>query len=172
MHALTGLAEVWAEFERGLARVPVIRRIEDGAASVHDYRRLLLNLRQQVVDGGRWISLAASNFGTDLFYLRSAAIRHAADEHQDFQLLERDHASVGGDPAAMRSACANIGSAALSAYMFHRAGMPDPVDLLGAMFVIEGLGMRKAGGWADRLQHSAGLRDDQLHLPALPRGRR
>jgi 3-oxoacyl-[acyl-carrier-protein] synthase-3 len=162
VHALNGLAEVWAEFERGLSRVPVIRRIEDGQASVEDYRRLLLNLRQQVVDGGRWISLAASNFGTDLFPLRSAAIRHAADEHQDFQLLERDYVSVGGDPAAMSSTPANIGSAALSAFMFHRAGQPDPVDLLGAMFVIEGLGTRKAGGWADRLQQSVGLRDEQL----------
>ena len=160
--ALNGLAEVWARFERELARVPVIRRIEDGVATAEDYRRLLLNLRQQVVDGGRWISLAATNFGNDLFPLRSAAIRHAADEHQDFQLLERDYASVGGDPAVMNSTPANVGSAALSAFMFHRAGLPDPVDLLGAMFVIEGLGARKAGGWADRLQRSAGLRDDQL----------
>ena len=162
VRALNGLAEVWAEFERGLSRVPVIRRIEDGLAIVEDYRRLLLNLRQQVVDGGRWISLAASNFSTELFPLRSAAIRHAADEHQDFQLLERDYVSVGGDPVVMSSTPANIGSAALSAFMFHRAGLPDPVDLLGAMFVIEGLGTRKAGDWADRLQQSAGLRDDQL----------
>ena len=162
VRALGGLAEVWARFERELARVPVIRRIEDGVATAEDYRRLLLNLRQQVVDGGRWISLAASNFGTDLFPLRSAAIRHAADEHQDFQLLERDYVAAGGDPAAMNSTPANVGSAALSAFMFHRAGLPDPVDLLGAMFVIEGLGTRKAGGWADRLQRSAGLRDDQL----------
>lgn len=160
--ALTGLAGVWAEFERALARVPVIRRIEDGVATVEDYRRLLLNLRQQVVDGGRWIALAASNFGYDLFPLRSAAIRHAAEEHQDFQLLERDYASVGGDPATMHSTPANIGSAALSAFMFHRAGLPNPVDLLGAMFVIEGLGARKAGGWADQLQQSLGVRDEQL----------
>jgi 3-oxoacyl-[acyl-carrier-protein] synthase-3 len=160
--AFNGLAEVWAEFERGLSRVPVIRRIEDGTATAEDYRRLLLNLRQQVVDGGRWISLAASNFGTDMFPLRSAAIRHAADEHQDFQLLERDYVSVGGDPVTMSSTPANIGSAALSAFMFRRAGLPDPVDLLGAMFVIEGLGARKAGGWADRLQQTLELRDDQL----------
>jgi len=162
VQALNGLAEVWAEFERGLARVPVIRRIEDGAATLQDYQRLLLNLRQQVVDGGRWISLAAANFSAALFPLRSAAIRHAADEHQDFQLLERDYAASGGDPAAMHSTPANIGSAALSAFMFHRAGLPDPVDLLGAMFVIEGLGTRKAGGWADRLRQSVGLREDQL----------
>ncbi len=161
--ALGGLAEVWAELQRGLSRVPVVRRIEDGTATLDDYRRLLLNLRQQVVDGGRWISLAAANFGNDLFPLRSAAIRHAADEHRDLPAtLERDYAAVGGDPAVMASTPANVGSAALSAFMFHRAGLPDPVDLLGAMFVIEGLGTRKAGGWADRLQRSAGLRDDQL----------
>jgi 3-oxoacyl-[acyl-carrier-protein] synthase-3 len=156
------LAEVWADLQRALARVPVIRRIEDGTATLDDYRRLLLNLRQQVVDGGRWISLAAANFSVELFWLRSAAVRHAADEHRDYQLLERDFAAVGGDPEVMAATSANIGSSALSAFVFHRAGLPDPVDLLGAMFVIEGLGVRKAAGWASRLSESLGLRDDQL----------
>jgi 3-oxoacyl-[acyl-carrier-protein] synthase III len=159
---LRELAEVWAELERALARVPIVRRIEDGAASVEDYRRLLLNLRQQVVDGGRWISLAAANFSADLFWLRSAAIQHAADEHRDYQLLERDYVAVGGDPLAMATTPPNLGSAALSAFVFHRAGLPDPVDLLGAMFVIEGLGTLKAAGWADRLQRDLGLADNQV----------
>jgi 3-oxoacyl-[acyl-carrier-protein] synthase-3 len=156
------LAEVWAELQRTLARVPVVRRIEDGSATLEDYRRLLLNLRQQVVDGGRWISLAAANFSVELFWLRSAAISHAADEHRDYQLLERDFAAVGGDPALMATTSANVGSSALSAFVFHRAGQPDPVDLLGAMFVIEGLGVRNAAGWADRLTESLGLREDQV----------
>jgi 3-oxoacyl-[acyl-carrier-protein] synthase III len=160
--ALGGLAEVWAELQRALSRVPVIRRIEDGTATLGDYRRLLLNLRQQVVDGGRWISLAAAHFSADLFWLRSAAIRHAADEHRDYQLLERDYAAVGGDPDVMASTPANVGSCALSAFVFHRAGQPDPVDLLGTMFVIEGLGLRKAGLWADQLQAHLGLGDDQV----------
>ncbi len=156
------LAEVWAELQRALARVPVVRRIEDGSATLEDYRRLLLNLRQQVVDGGRWISLAAANFSVELFWLRSAAVRHAADEHRDYQLLERDFAAVGGDPRVMATTSANVGSSALSAFVFRRAGLPDPVDVLGAMFVIEGLGVRKAAGWASRLSSSLGLRDDQL----------
>lgn len=159
---LADLAEVWADLQRALASVPVVRRIEDGTATLDDYRRLLLNLRQQVVDGGRWISLAAANFSVELFWLRSAAIQHAADEHRDYQLLERDFAAVGGDPREMATTSANIGSTALSAFVFHRAGLPDPVDLLGAMFVIEGLGVRKASGWASRLSESLGLRDDQL----------
>ena len=156
------LAEVWAELQRTLARVPVVRRIEDGSVTLEDYRRLLLNLRQQVVDGGRWISLAAANFSVELFWLRSAAIGHAADEHRDYQLLERDYAAVGGDPGLMATTSANVGSAALSAFVFHRAGQPDPVDLLGAMFVIEGLGAANAAGWADCLAATLGLRDDQL----------
>jgi 3-oxoacyl-[acyl-carrier-protein] synthase-3 len=160
--AISELAGVWAEFQRMLDRVPIVRRIEDGTATHDDYRRLLLNLRQQVVDGGRWISLAAANFSAELFWLRSAAIQHAAAEHRDYQLLERDFAAIGGDPGAMAVTPANIGSAALSAFVFYRAGLPDPVDLLGAMFVIEGLGKLKAAGWAERLQQSLGLRDDQL----------
>lgn len=130
--------------------------------TLDDYRQLLLNLRQQVVDGGRWISLAAAHFSADLFWLRSAAISHAADEHRDYQLLERDYAAVGGDPAALTSTPANVGSCALSAFVFHQAGQPDPVDLLGTMFVIEGLGLRNVGRWADRLQAHLGLRDDQV----------
>jgi 3-oxoacyl-[acyl-carrier-protein] synthase-3 len=160
--AFTELAGVWAEFQRMLDRVPVVRRIEDGAATHDDYRGLLLNLRQQVIDGGRWISLAAANFSAELFWLRSAAIQHAAAEHRDYQLLERDFAAAGGDPLKMAVTPANIGSAALSAFVFYRAGLPDPVDLIGAMFVIEGLGKMRASGWADRLQQSLNLRDDQL----------
>jgi 3-oxoacyl-[acyl-carrier-protein] synthase III len=160
--AFTELAGVWAELEHALRRVLVVRRIEDGTATLDDYQRLLVNLRQQVVDGGRWISLAASNFSTELFWLRSAAIQHAAEEHRDFLMLEHDFAAVGGDPQLMTGSPANIGSAALSSYIFYRAGLPDPVDLLGAMFVIEGLGIRKAACWADCLQQNLGLADDQV----------
>jgi 3-oxoacyl-[acyl-carrier-protein] synthase III len=156
------LARVWADLERRLSAVPLVRRIETGTATVEDYRALLLNLRQQVVEGGRWISRAASNFSAELFELRSAAIRHAAEEHRDFQLLERDYVAVGGDLETIRTAAKNPGAEALSAYVFHQASQPDPVDLLGAMFVIEGLGTARAAGWARQLSGQLGLRDDQV----------
>ena len=102
--AFRELAQVWAELEQALARVPVVRRIEDGTATPGDYRRLLLNLRQQVVDGGRWISLAAANFSAGLFWLRSAAIQHAADEHRDYHgLASLASAHAFRRPAASRS---------------------------------------------------------------------
>lgn len=153
------LAKVWTGFEAKLRETPMVQRIEGGTATIEDYRRLLLNLRQQVIEGGRWISRAASNFTDDEF--RSAAIKHAAAEHRDFKLLERDYVAAGGKLADIQSASKNVGSEALSAFMFQQASRPDPVDLLGAMFVIEGLGNRLAMGWAQRLQAHLGLTDDQ-----------
>ena len=84
------LSRVWADFERRVRAAPVVRRIDAGTATLDDYRALLMHLRQQVVEGGRWISRAASSFSVELFELRSAAIRHAAEEHRDFRLLEED----------------------------------------------------------------------------------
>ncbi|GIG88616.1 3-oxoacyl-[acyl-carrier-protein] synthase III C-terminal domain-containing protein [Plantactinospora endophytica] len=158
------LARVWSDFERRVRQTPLVSRIDAGTATVDDYRALLLHLRQQVVEGGRWISRAASNFSVELFDLRSAAIRHAAEEHRDFRLLEQDFCAVGGDLAEIRNGRKNLGSEALSAYLFHQASQPDPVDLLGAMFVIEGLGSALAADWADRLREQLDLGEDQTRF--------
>jgi 3-oxoacyl-[acyl-carrier-protein] synthase-3 len=159
---VTELARVWESFTAALDEVPIVRRIRTGTATVEDYQRLLVHLRQQVVEGGRWIARAASNFSEELFAFRSAAIRHAADEHRDYQLLERDYVAVGGSIDEIRGGRKNAGSEALSAYVFQQASLPDPVDLLGAMFVIEGLGNRLALPWARSLHTQLGLSDDQV----------
>jgi 3-oxoacyl-[acyl-carrier-protein] synthase-3 len=155
------LALVWADFERMLRGVPIVQRIENGAADVEDYKRLLVNLRQQVIEGARWIARAASNISIELFPLRSMLIGHASDEHKDYQMLERDFVAVGGSLEEIVIHPKNIGSEALSAFMFHQASQPDPLDLMGAMFVIEGLGMKKAAHWAELLRQHLELRPDQ-----------
>ena len=156
------LAAVWTDFEARLAQVPVLRRLDEGTATLTDYQRLLYNLRQQVVDGARWISRAASNFEVEYFDLRSAAIAHAEEEHRDFLLLERNYVACGGSLADITSGRKNIGSEALSGYMFHQASLSNPIGLLGAMFIIEGLGTHKAFSWAVRFQEVLGLSDDQV----------
>ncbi|WP_109211774.1 MULTISPECIES: iron-containing redox enzyme family protein [Microbacterium] len=158
------LADVWVELEERLADVPVLRRLAEGTVTLHDYERLLFNLRQQVVDGSPWISRAASNFDIDHFALRSAAIRHAEEEHRDYLMIERDYVAIGGSLDALRAGRKNVGSEALSGYMFHYADQPNPVGLLGAMFVIEGLGAKRAAGWAARFQEVLGLADNQVHF--------
>ncbi|HSV39338.1 MAG TPA: iron-containing redox enzyme family protein [Nocardioidaceae bacterium] len=156
------LAFVWLDFEERLAQVPVMSRIQSGTATVEDYQALLLNVRQQVVEGGRWIALASSSMSLPLFPIRSLLIQHAAEEHTDYQMLERNYVAAGGDLAVMLSQPKNIGSEAFSSYMFHQASTPDPLHLFGAMFIIEGLGSAKAAGWAKSVQQSTGLPDEAV----------
>ena len=85
------LAQVWTDFENRLHHVPIVAKMEAGRMTVQDYRDLLFNLRQQVIDGSRWISRVASNITREHFPLRSAFIGHSADEHRDFEMIERDY---------------------------------------------------------------------------------
>jgi 3-oxoacyl-[acyl-carrier-protein] synthase-3 len=156
------LAQVWVDFEGRLAQVPIVDKMNRSKMRLEDYRLLLLNLRQQVVEGGRWIARAASNITTDCFPLRSMFIGHAHEEHRDFQMLERDYVSVGGQLEDIQQGEKNIGSEALSAWMFHRAGQENPFDLIGAMFIIEGLGMRLARPWGEKIREQLDLRNDQV----------
>ncbi len=135
-----------------------------GAFTLEDYKALLRNLRPQVVEGARWIARAASNM-TD-FKLRSTFIGHAQDEHRDYQMLERNYVSVGGALEEIVEAEKNIGSEALSAFIFHQASRENPVDLIGSMFIIEGLGNQLAAQWASLIQKTLGLRDDQVSFLA------
>ncbi|NEQ32402.1 MAG: beta-ketoacyl-ACP synthase III [Leptolyngbya sp. SIO4C5] len=161
---LRDLTLTWLDFERRLQAVPIVRRLNRGEFTLADYQALLRNLRPQVVEGARWIARAASNM-TD-FRLRSLFIGHAQDEHRDFQMLERNYVSVGGDLAEIVAAEKNIGSEALSAFIFHRASQENPIDLVGSMFIIEGLGNRLAGKWAEQIQQSLRLSREQVSFLA------
>lgn len=156
------LTNVWIDFESRLNTIPFIERMNHGKLRIEDYRLLLLNMRQQVVEGARWISRAASNITVENFPLRSTFIGHAKEEHQDFQMLERDFVSVGGNLETIRNAEKNIGSEALSAWMFHRASQENPLDLLGAMFIIEGLGQRVANKWGNAIREQLNLSNKQV----------
>lgn len=156
---LRRLAVVWTEFEGLLAKTPLLRRLERGTLTLADYRALLVNLRQQVVDGACWIARAASNVDEAHFELRSTLIGHAHAEHRDYRLLEADYVATGGDARVIRGTGKNVGSEAISAWMFNEAGKPNPFGLLGAMFIIEGLGSIKAAGWGRAVADQLGLSD-------------
>jgi heme oxygenase len=164
--ALRRLAVAWTAFEGHLDQTPLMRRLTRGQFTVQDYRALLLNLRQQVVDGACWIARASSSIDEAHFELRSTLIRHAATEHRDYKLIEQDYVAAGGRLEDIRGGRKNIGSEALSAFMFHEAGKPNPFGLLGAMFIIEGLGSIKAAGWAKQIQRQLGLPDEAVRFLA------
>ncbi len=156
------LAQIWIEFESDLLKVPIVKKIYDGTLTLDDYKRLLLDLRQQVIDGSQWISRAASNIDIDLFELRSAFIVHTAAEHKDYQMLERNFVALGEDLETILNGEKNIGSIALTSFMFQQASKNNPIDLLGAMFIIEGIGKRLAAYWGNMMKEQLGLLDNQV----------
>ncbi len=137
---LRKLAVVWAGFEARLEATPLIRKLTRGRFELADYHAFLVQLRQQVKEGALWMSRAASNIDEAHLELRSTLMRHAVAEHRDFRLLEADYVASGGDLAVIQGAEKNVGSEALSAWMYHQASQPNPFGLLGAMWIIEGLG--------------------------------
>jgi 3-oxoacyl-[acyl-carrier-protein] synthase III len=156
------LARVWFDFDARLQQVPIVERLNDGRLTVEDYKALLFNLRQQVIDGSRWISRAASNMTSEYFSIRSAFISHSQEEHRDYEMLERNYVSVGGPLDEIRRGRKNVGSEALSAYILQKASVENPFDLIGAMFIIEGLGQRVARKWGERICEQLGLTADQV----------
>lgn len=161
-----GLAQAWIEFESALANVPIVSRLLAGKLRIEDYRRLLFNLRQQVVEGSRWISRAAASLGPRHEELRSLFVRHAVAEHRDYRLLEDNYIAAGGDAADIRAGVKNIGSEALSAFMYHSAAQPDPIGLLGAMYVIEGLGEKLARPWSHAIREQLDLEEEAVSFLA------
>ncbi len=161
---LEGLALVWAGFEQQLARVPLVQRIESYQATHEDYRTLLYNLRQQVKEGARWITRAASNITSEYADLRAEFIEHADEEQLDFRMLDDDYVAVGGDRAYIEAGVKNPGSEALSAFMFNQANRENPFDLLGAMYIIEGLGANKASHWVEMVRDQLDLDENQTRF--------
>jgi 3-oxoacyl-[acyl-carrier-protein] synthase-3 len=157
---LRKLAVVWTDFEGLLQATPLIRKLTRGRFELADYQAFLVNLRQQVKDGSLWMSRAASSIGEEHLELRSTLMKHAVTEHRDFRMLEADYVASGGTLAYIQGADKNIGSEALSAWMFNEASKPDPFGLLGAMFIIEGLGSIKAQEWGRMAQRRLGMPED------------
>lgn len=156
------LTRIWINFESELLQVPIVKKIHEGRLSLDDYKLLLHDLRQQVIDGSQWISRAASNIDIDIFELRSAFIKHTAAEHKDFQILERNYVALGEPLENIQTGKKNIGSIALTSFMFQQASKPNPIDLLGAMFIIEGIGKRLAGYWGEMMKEQLGLDATQV----------
>ena len=169
---LRKLAVVWTDFEGRLEATPLIRKLTRGRFELADYQAFLVNLRQQVKDGSLWMSRAASSIGEEHLELRSTLMKHAVTEHRDFRMLEADYVASGGALADIQGAEKNIGSEALSAWMFHEASQPNPFGLLGAMFIIEGLGSIKAQEWGRLAQRRLGLPERRVQVPALSRRER
>jgi len=154
----------FTDFEARLERTPLVRKLTRGHLTLDEYRSFLVQHRQQVKDGASWMARAASNIDADHLELRSLLLHHAVVEHRDFRILEEDYVAAGGALETIRSGEKNPGAEALSAWMFHEAGKPNPFGLLGAMWIIEGLGSIKAREWGTMVQKSLALPDSAVRF--------
>ena len=161
---LQHLLRVWLGFERDLSTVPILRRLDLGTYTVDDHLLLLRNLRQQVIEGSRWITRTASSFDRNHAEIRSTVISHAVDEHRDYEILEKDYVASGGRLEDILGLERNVGSEALHGFLMYRASRTNPVDLLGAMWIIEGLGEKMARSWAERIHELTGLGEDSTRF--------
>ncbi len=156
------LTQIWIDFENKLNKVPIIDKINRGNLSLEEYRNFLVNLHQQIIDRSQWLAKATSNLSADFFEVRSLFNVHTGEENLNYKMLEKNFVSIGGKLEEIRNGEKNIGNEALTAFMFQRAGQPNPFDLLGAMFIIEGLDNRMAGIWGKAIRDQLNLEDDQV----------
>ena len=69
--------QVWFDFDDRLRqRARSSRSCTTADSRLEDYKALLFNIRQQVIDGSRWIARAASSITAEYFPIRSAFIAH------------------------------------------------------------------------------------------------
>lgn len=155
-------AQVWFDFDKQLKATPIVEAIENGSITSDQYQSYLRNMRQQVSQGARWITRAASSMDNTHVELRNALIRHASAEHQDFRMLENDYVNGGGTLEEIQNAPMNIGSEALSSFIMSEASFTNPAGIFGATFIIEGLGSHKAASWANGIQQALNISNDRV----------
>ena len=138
---LTQLASLWQDYRSSVWRTPIVQQLVQGKFSIEAYQRWTANWVPQVREGSKWMREAASSLTDNYAALSQLIEAHAGDEQNDFQILYQDYLATGGS-LALDALKRNPGGDALNAYLHSLASTPNPVGLLGAIYVIEGTGQR------------------------------
>lgn len=136
------LAEVWHDYQSRLRRTPFVRKIETGTLTRADYLAWMSAWIPQVRAGSHWMRHAITQLRPPFTALIELVAAHAADEQDDYALLFEDYKTAGGTASSLEALRRNPGGEALSAFLFRLGDRPNPVDLLGAIYIIEGTGQR------------------------------
>jgi 3-oxoacyl-[acyl-carrier-protein] synthase-3 len=161
---LRELAAVWHDYRSRLWRTPLVRRILEGRLTRDDYLRWMACWIPQVREGSLWMRSAVRNIGEPYLRLRELISAHADDEQFDFRLLFEDYRLAGGTAAHIEDLVRNPGGDALNAYMHATAAQPNPVGLLGGIYIIEGTGQRVIPALLPHLRRQLGLPEAALRF--------
>lgn len=142
VETLRELASVWHDYRSKAWRTPLVRKILAGAFGIDDYLRWMECWIPQVREGSKWMRTATEHIDSPYLALRELIEAHADDEQFDFNILFDDYRLAGGRIPDIDQLRRNPGGEALNSYMFAAARQPNPVGLLGGIYIIEGTGQR------------------------------
>ena len=139
---LTELASIWQDYRSNVWRTPLLRRIRTRQLQTQDYVRWMSHWIPQVREGSLWMREGAASLTGDYATLASLIDLHAGEEQNDFKILHSDYLTAGGTETDIAKLRRNPGGEALNAYLHNLAATPNPIGLLGAIYIIEGTGQR------------------------------
>lgn len=139
---LTELASIWHDYRSRVWRTPLVRQIRERRFALPDYLNWMENWIPQVREGSKWMREGAASLGQPYEALASLIGVHAREEQDDFMILFKDYRQAGGSVADIDALRRNPGGEALNAYLHGLAATPNPIGLLGAIYIIEGTGQR------------------------------
>ncbi|HEX5664109.1 MAG TPA: 3-oxoacyl-[acyl-carrier-protein] synthase III C-terminal domain-containing protein [Xanthomonadaceae bacterium] len=141
-HLLAELAAVWHSYRSRAWRTPLIRKLRERRFDQADYVRWMGHWIPQVREGSKWMREGAASVLPPYDALRALIETHAGDEQDDYMILFEDYRKAGGCVADIDLLRRNPGGEALNSYLHALAATPNPLGLLGAIYIIEGTGQR------------------------------
>jgi len=139
---LTELAAIWHDYRSRVWRTPMIRKLRERQLTVDDYVSWSGQWVPQVREGSKWMREAVASLSERYSPLAELITLHASEEQNDFKVLFEDYRKAGGTANSVDELRRNPGGEALNAYLHSMAATPDPIGLLGAIYIIEGTGQR------------------------------
>lgn len=141
-HLLGELAGLWHDYRSRVWRTPLVRRLRDRRFGRADYVQWMQHWIPQVREGSKWMREGAASLREPYRALAALIETHAGDEQDDFMILFDDYRKAGGPIHSIDELRRNPGGEALNAYLHALAATPNPIGLLGAIYIIEGTGQR------------------------------
>ncbi|MGY0503802.1 3-oxoacyl-[acyl-carrier-protein] synthase III C-terminal domain-containing protein [Luteimonas sp. e5] len=139
---LARLAGIWHDYRSRVWRTPTVRRLREGAWTRADYLGWMRDWIPQVREGSYWMREGAASVSAPFEPLAALIRTHAGEEQDDYEILFDDYRKAGGSVADIDQLRRNPGGEALNSYLHALAATPNPIGLLGAIYIIEGTGQR------------------------------
>jgi len=153
---LQGLMRVWHDYRSEVFRTDIVQSIMQSNVTLSDYLAWMECWIPQVREGSLWMRRAVSSMSPQYRELASLVQHHAGEEQLDWQVLYQDYLNTGGTLPAT-NLVRNPGGEALNAFMHAYAARPNPIGLLGGIYIIEGTGQRIVPTLLPKLKESLGV---------------